>query len=287
MKIVISGSEGFIGKKLKTAFQKNCTDKIDYLDIVNGHDLCDPETIMNIGPFDIFIHLAAISYVPDSFKNPKYFYDVNINSTLNVLELCREYKAKIIYISSYVYGEPEYLPIDENHPLKAFNPYAQTKIIGEMLCEGYYRDFGVGCTILRPFNIYGEGQNESFFLPSIVSQVKSGKKKIRLMDPNPRRDFIHVDDVVNAIKLCSTKIKEDTNKLQYYNVASGKSYSALELTEIIKKVGVGFHKIKFEFANEVRKNEVNETIGSYEKLKKEIGWEPLVSIEDGLKKWLS
>jgi UDP-glucose 4-epimerase len=287
MKIVISGSEGFIGKRLKTAFQSNCDDEIISLDIINGHDLCKADTLNNIKPFDVFIHLAGLSYVPDSFRTPKKFYDVNISSTLNVLELCRKFKAKMIFISSYVYGNPEYLPIDENHPLKAFNPYAQSKIIGEQLCEGYYRDFGVGCIILRPFNIYGDGQNKSFILPSIVNQIKSGKKLIKLMDPDPRRDYIHVDDVVRAIQLCSNHIKETDGQLSQYNVASGKSYSVREVTELIASFGVRLKEIQFEFTpQEVRKNEVNETLGSYGKINCEIGWKPEISLAEGLKNWL-
>ena len=287
MKIVISGSEGFIGKRLKRVFQENYDFEIEYLDIVNGHDLCRFETIQNIGPCDVFIHLAALSYVPDSFKNPRKFYHVNICSTLNALEFCRLQNARMLFISSYVYGKPEYLPIDEKHPLNAFNPYAQTKIICEKLCEGYNRDFGLTCTVLRPFNIYGEGQNKSFLLPSIISQIKSGGKTIKLMDPSPRRDFIHVDDVVKAIELFTKNLTDVENHLQFYNIASGKSHSVLELTEIIKTFGDPFNKIKFEFTpQEVRKNEVNETVGSYQKIKKEIGWEPSVSIEDGLKRLL-
>lgn len=289
MKIIISGSEGFLGRKLRAELITKLSDiEIVGLDIVNGHDLCKIDTLDKVPSFDLFIHLAAKSYVPESFINPKSFYDVNINSTLNVLELCRKNNAKMIFISSYVYGKPVYLPIDENHPLKAFNPYAQSKIIGEKLCEGYYRDFGVGCTILRPFNIYGEGQNGSFLLPSIVNQIKTGDKIINLLDPNPRRDFIHIDDVVRALVMSAQSLYKSGSKLNHYNIASGKSYSVREITELITSLDTGFKDVQFQFSPQnIRKNEVNETVGSYEKIKNEVGWEPTISLKEGLKEWLS
>lgn len=289
MKIIISGSEGFLGKRLRNELiKKNADVEVVGLDIVNGYDLCKIETLDDIPSFDLFIHLAALSYVPDSFKYPKRFYDVNINGTLNALELCRKHNAKMIFISSYVYGNPEYLPIDENHPLKAFNPYAQSKIIGEKLCEGYYRDFGVGCTILRPFNIYGEGQNGSFLLPSIINQIKLGEKEIKLMDPNPRRDFIHIHDVVRAIVMSVESLHKSEPKLNQYNIAFGKSYSVREITELILSIDTELQKVKFTFNTEnIRKNEVNETVGSNDRIKKEIGWEPSISLKNGLKEWLS
>lgn len=287
LKIIISGSEGFIGQCLKKYLLELDDCEIQYLDKINGFDLCNQEELSEIGYFDVFVHLAALSYVPESFKNPHKFYDVNFNSTLNVLELCRKYKAKMIFFSSYVYGSPKYLPIDEEHPLQAINPYAQTKIIGEQLCEGYFRDFDIGCTILRPFNIYGEGQNELFLIPSIIKKIKDGEKTIRLIDPNPRRDFVHVYDVVRAIKLCINNLSKQQIQLKHYNLASGKSYSVQEIVEIIKNIDTMFKEIKFEFSPHIiRKNEVNETLGSYEKIRKELGWEPTISIEEGLLKML-
>ena len=284
MKVVISGSEGFIGSQLKKYLLPENNIEVDYLDIQNGQDITNIETCTALNNFDVFIHLAAKSYVPESFKTPRSFYDVNLNGTLNALELCRKYTGRMIFISSYVYGEPQYLPINEEHPLHAFNPYAQSKIIGEMLCEGYHRDFNVPCTILRPFNIYGDGQSKSFLIPSILSQIKNGNSTIHLKDPNPRRDFVHIEDVVNAIML---SIYNNHTGIIHYNIASGKSYSVFEVTEIIKKVLGPTKEINFSFdSNEVRKNEILETVGSYDKINRELGWEPGISFYDGIMKCL-
>jgi nucleoside-diphosphate-sugar epimerase len=288
MKIVISGSEGFIGSRLKDSFKENSDIELVLLDIQKGHDLTIMETLPQLTTFDVFIHLAGLSFVPDSFRNPKQFYNTNINSTINALELCREHNAKMIFISSYVYGEPDYLPIDESHPRKAFNPYAQSKIIGEELCEGYNRDFDVPCIVLRPFNIYGVGQNETSLLPSIISQIKSGDKIIQLKDPKPRRDFVYIDDVVEAIKLCALKINHFGTDIRYYNIASGKSISVYELTELITSNVDTSTKLCFKFADEEkRKNEVNETVGSFKRINGDFGWKPLISLNEGLKKLLS
>jgi UDP-glucose 4-epimerase len=204
MKIAISGSEGFIGQALKSKLSLNINTELICIDIKNGDDLSYKKILDRIKEFDVFVHLAALSFVPDSYTKPHTFFDINFNTTLNALELCRKYKAKMIFLSSYVYGKPHYLPIDEKHPINAFNPYAQTKIIGEKLCESYNKDFNVPCFILRPFNIYGPRQNSLFLLPSILEQIKAGQKKILLNDPTPRRDFVNIYDVIEAMNYVST-----------------------------------------------------------------------------------
>ena len=112
MKVAITGSRGFVGKVLVQELLKQNVQIIE-IDFETGYDLLDWESLGKIEPFDALVHLAAKSFVPDSFKNPASFYENNIVGTLNALELCRKHKAKMIYTSSYVYGTPEYLPIDE------------------------------------------------------------------------------------------------------------------------------------------------------------------------------
>lgn len=246
------------------------------IDVANGDDLCDPNTVAELPPFDCFIHLANILYVPESYVNPERYYRVNYLSTLNAIEACRKKGAQLIYLSSYIYGSPNYLPVDENHPINPFNPYAQTKLICEKLCEGYHRDFGVPVTILRPFNIYGKGQRGKLLIPEILSQINEGKTIIQLKDPSPRRDFVNVDDVCEAIKVCIGK----EPGYSVYNICSGRSISVRELTELINKQLN--NKIKFEFAASDRLTEVDETRGSCELIKQRLGWQPKVSLEQGL-----
>jgi UDP-glucose 4-epimerase len=192
-----------------------------------------------------------------------------------VLELARINSASVIYFSSYLYGTPEYLPIDEKHPLKPHNPYAQSKIICEKICEGYYRDFGVPVIIFRPFNIYGPGQNSSFLIPGIIEQQKSGK--ILLKDPRPKRDFIHVSDIIYAVMLA---IKLENPGLQTFNLGTGKSYSVEEIVNlIIKYYG---KRTVVKYTNEYRPGEVLDTIADIRKISTVLKWSPSINIEKGL-----
>ena len=267
MRIVVTGSRGFIGSKLLPAL-KELDHEVIELDIMNGFDISKWESVKEISRFDVVMHLAAISYVPKSYEIPRKMFDVNINGTLNMLELCRINDAKMIFTSSYVYGKPKYLPIDERHPTESFNPYCQSKLIGESLCKSYNKDFGVPVIIFRPFNIYGEGQNDNFLIPMIQKQIKVGKV-VKLKDSRPKRDFIHVDDVVSAY--CKA-VNYNKTEFEIFNLGSGCSYSVQEVAEIlVKKSG---KEISIEFLEEHRKNEVLDTVANIDKVKKTLNWQP-------------
>ena len=143
MKILITGHSGFIGSYLQKKLEKTEHELI-LVDIANGTNICDWQQVKQYEGMDVIVHLANLSFVPSSYEQPKRFYETNYLSTLNMLELCRLNNAKMVFFSSYIYGHPQYQPIDENHPTQAFNPYAQTKVICESLCEGYNRDFKIG-----------------------------------------------------------------------------------------------------------------------------------------------
>lgn len=274
MRVAVTGSSGFVGCNLVKKLNELGIHIIS-LDIKNGIDITDWYHCQNIEEFDVLVHLAAKSYVPYSFKFPREFYYNNIVSTVNILELCRKHKAKMIFVSSYVYGIPNYLPIDEKHPVKSHNPYSQSKIIGEELCEGYYNNFMVPTIILRPFNIYGLGQNEKFLIPTIIAMAKSGK--VDLQDPTPRRDFIYIDDVIRVL---IRAIRHENSTFNVFNIGFGKSYSIMEIVEIIAKN----HKPKFEinFSGKRRINEVNDTVANIDKAKKMLNWRPEITLEDGI-----
>lgn len=275
MRIAVAGSDGFVGRNVCEQLEAKGHEVIR-IDITRGYDLCDNSIIDKIEPIDCFIHLANLVYVPGSYTEPEKYYRVNYLTTLNALEICRKYKARLVYASSYIYGPPQYLPVDENHPICPFNPYAQTKVICEKLCEGYHRDFGVKVSILRPFNIYGVGQKGKLLIPEIIGQIKEGKERIELKASSPRRDFINVVDVAGAFVACT----EDTNDYNVYNVCSGSSVSVRELTEVINKHLV--KKVLFVFSEEARPNEVDESRGSCEKLES-IGWKRALTFDEGIR----
>lgn len=275
MNIAIAGSDGFVGRNVCTLL-KEAAHTIFPIDILGGLDLCDASIIDKVPQIDCFVHLANLVYVPASYEDPAKFYRVNYLTTLNALEICRKWNAKLVYISSYIYGPPQYLPVDESHPVCPFNPYAQTKVICEKLCEGYQRDFGVKIAIIRPFNLYGVGQKGKLLIPEIISQLKEGKLQIHLKSASPRRDYVNVIDVARAIKLCA----ETECHIGPYNVCSGESVSVLEITELINR-----HlkkKVEFTFSSSDRPNEVDETRGAYNNLKA-LGWKPSINFEAGIK----
>ncbi|MDD4971755.1 MAG: NAD(P)-dependent oxidoreductase [Paludibacter sp.] len=279
MKILITGFSGFIGKYLLERL-KHATHELILLDISNGCDICDWEQVKHIIGIDTIIHLANLSFVPASYEEPKKFYESNYLSTLNMLELCRLNQAKMIFFSSYIYGNPQYQPVDENHPIQAFNPYAQTKVICESLCQGYNRDFKVPVTVFRPFNIYGKGQNPDFLIPTIIQQAKKGS--IIIKDDRPKRDYIHVQDIVEAV--CAAIESQNTAKLQTYNLGTGVSYSVKEIIDIVRAM---FNtEIAYQCKNEIRPNEVMDTIADISKIKSELNWAPKIDIIEGLKMML-
>jgi nucleoside-diphosphate-sugar epimerase len=274
MIIAVTGSSGFTGRKL-VKHLTSLNHEVIKIDTTEGLDATDFNSLKEIPKFDIIFHLAAKSYVPDSYQKPQEFYYTNFNATLNTLELCRKYNAKYIYISSYVYGNPEYLPIDENHPIVAFNPYADTKLLGENLCRSYNKFFDLNAIIVRPFNIYGPGQTPNFLISSIFKQAISGK--IELNDPNPKRDLIYIDDL---IRLYESLINFNDSPFEIFNAGYGKSYSVREIVESITKLFPS--KIEVNFLNKTRKNEVHDTISNNNKAKTLLNWAPQIDLPEGL-----
>ncbi len=279
IRTAVAGSSGFIGSHLVRALSRRDDTEVITIDITDGLDLTKSQVMERIPQFDTFIYLAGLSFIPDSFSRPHDFYRTNYLLTLNALELCRKYRARMLMISSYVYGEPEYLPVDEGHPVRANSPYIQTKLISEQLCLGYCRDFDVKCTVLRPFNVFGPGQKGSFLIPAILKQVRPGNAAVKLQNPAPRRDFVYVSDLCDAIvKVAGAEYAG----YEVFNIASGSSHSVLETCQaILQLTGRTDMDISFDEAGQ-RRNDILEIRGSYDKIQRQYGWKPGVSFREGL-----
>lgn len=274
--VLVSGSEGFIGKHL---CRKLAEEGISFFgaDINDGIDLSDPAYIDQLPAFRVAVHLAAKTFVPESWKDPYSFFRTNINTTLNVLEACRRSKGRMIMASTYVYGIPEHLPINEDHPLSALNPYAHSKLSAESLCLGYAQSGDMPLLIFRPFNVYGPGQDSRFLIPSILEQWKQGR--VMLKDPAPKRDYIFVEDMIDAyIKA----IRNGFTGVEIVNIGSGESHSVKEMAEIMAEMLPG--EVIISYDGEVRKNEISETRADIRKAEALLGWIPRHNLRDGLKK---
>lgn len=283
MHAVVTGSSGFIGGALAEALEAEGHTLLR-IDVASNCDITDGSALEKCfagtaeGDIDVIFHLAARMYVPDSWNAPKTVYDANLTGTLNILEQARKFDVnKFIFASSYIYGQTEYLPVDETHPVKPNNPYAHSKYIAEQLCRSYFEDYGIGCVILRPFNVFGPGQSEKFLIPTIIGQLAGGS--ITLQDPEPKRDFLYVSDMVNAYKKASLPGPDD---FEIFNIGSGKSYSVSEVVDLVLKISG--KTVPVNYTGKRRDGEVMDVVADITKAKNRLGWAPEVDIEDGIKR---
>lgn len=278
-KILVTGATGFIGKALCRILSGKNISFISHKDI--GLDITNPESFdfKNAEEVSTVIHLAGKTFVPDSWKNPTEFMKVNAIGTQNVAEFCKKHQARLIYISAYVYGNTDQNPISEDHPTNVNNPYAFSKKTGEEICLFYQSNFNLNVAIVRPFNVYGPGQNEMFLIPEVIQQVKNGSI-IKVKDLSPKRDYIYVDDVANII----FRIIE-TGKQGIFNAGTGKSYSVKELIDVIQKVAGTTWPIESE--NVTRSNEISDTVADISKAKKELSWTPIDDLFSGISKMMN
>lgn len=277
-KVFVTGHNGAIGQLL---IQRLLSDEIEVIvptenSLIQDPNYFDTAVDQNIS---VVYHLAAKSFVPDSWIDPSGFYETNVLGTVKVLEFCRRNQVPLVFISSYVYGNPQYLPINEEHTVHASNPYALSKIHAENLIQFYGDNYSLKYNIIRPFNIFGSQGNRKMLIPEIIEQIQE-KKEIIVKDLKPRRDQLYIDDLIDLL----VKAKD-----QYYNesfnAGSGISYSVEEMVATCQKVwGTN---LPVSDISEQRINEINETICDYSKAKKVFKWEPKYNLEQGLQKFKS
>lgn len=276
--VLVTGAKGFIGKNLVQKLLNQKIFKVIEFDIEDG-DIANQE--FQYEEIDHIIHLAGKTYVPDSWKFPFNFYRTNFLGTINILELCRKLNCPLTYISAYVYGEPEYLPIDENHPLKAANPYMHSKLQAESACSFYATNYDVPITVVRPFNIYGPNQSPNFLIPKIIDQVKSKSNEIKVFSLDSKRDYIYIDDFTEAI----IKAIDLNIDYQVLNIGSGKSYSVKEIIDFCQDIAGTNKKVISENIN--RKNEIMDVFADIKKAVNVLKWNPSFSIKEGLKETIN
>jgi len=272
---LVTGAKGFIGSHLVAHLRQRGVEAMG-IDRARG-DVTEPGTFIggDLGGIDKVVHLAGRSYVPESWTRPAEFYQTNVMGTVNVLEYCRRVGASLTFVSAYLYGVPDQLPIDENAAPRPNSPYAQSKFLAEELCRFYTNEFGVETKIVRPFNVYGSGQRADFLIPGIVAQALDGEV-IRVKDLRPRRDYVYVTDMVEALGAILDKGRAG----EVYNVGSGNSSSVAEVVEEVQKLLGSAKSVMVD--EQPRKNEIPDVIADITKIGTHTGWSPTISITDGL-----
>ena len=271
MRLLITGSDGFIGNRLIKEF-----DDVKGVDVNKGYDITNIDTIISLGDFDCVVHLAAIANIAFSVKNPKQTYKVNVDGTKNVLEMCRKNDIrKIVFPSTaYRYGKPKYVPIDENHSVRPSSPYAKSKIMCEKLIQEYSDNYGIKYVILVLFNVFAENGNKEMVIPFIINQIKEDRNVV-VKNLDSKRDFIYISDVVDAFKKAITFGENDV-----FNIGSGKSHSVKEIIQIL--IQISGKNLSFKSRNIINKDNPNEVYADISKAKSVLGWKPKVGIKEGL-----
>lgn len=273
--VLVIGADGLLGRSLVARLADLPNVTVRSVTRADG-DLRVPDSWDGLPPADHVFQLAARTFVPDSWDRPLQFVQDNIAITSNALEHCRRHGSNMIYASSYLYGNPDRLPISESARIIVSNPYALSKRMCEEMVEHFSRMFRFPATVVRPFNIYGPRQDKRFLLPSIVEQAIHADE-IKVMDLEPRRDYVFVDDVANAFLACA----REPSEFGVYNVGSGESYSVGEVAEIVMRL-VG-RQLPIVSAAERRESEIMDTRADIAKAREGLGWEPKVSLEAGLR----
>jgi len=231
---------------------------------------------------DTVFHLGALISIPYSYIHPVETVQTNILGTLNVLEACRNKQVKLIHTStSEVYGSALRVPIDEQHSLQAQSPYSASKIAADKLVESYYRSFDVPSVTVRPFNTYGPGQSNRAVIPTIISQALTSDQ-IHLGNLEARRDFTFLDDTVNGFLAAAAHSQWDG---KVYNLGTGIDVTIGEVAQMVfAYLGITPEIIIDQERIRPEKSEVTRLLSDNSLAKRELGWQPQVSLEEGLAK---
>jgi NAD dependent epimerase/dehydratase len=300
-RVLVTGAGGFIGSHLverlvelgalvRALIHYNALGSWGWLDysphrerieVIMG-DLTDRDLVFQAARnVEIIFHLGALIAIPYSYQAPSSYVRTNIEGTLNILLAARDLKvARLVHTStSEVYGTARYVPIDENHPLQGQSPYSATKIAADKLAEAFHCSYGVPVVIVRPFNTYGPRQSTRAVIPTIISQCLNGDT-IRLGHLHPTRDLNYVSDTVEGFLRAATA---DNVLGQTVNLGSGREISIGNLALLIARLlGKQVQIITDERRRRPEKSEVERLLADNSKAKRLLGWEPRVSLEEGL-----
>lgn len=303
-KILITGSEGFIGSHLVERFLKeDCEIKafvyynafnsrgwldslpeesIEKLEVFVG-DIRDPYAVREaVKDVNIICHLAALIGIPYSYVAPESYISTNVLGTSNLLQAARDFNTEKIIITSTseTYGTALYTPIDEKHPYQPQSPYSASKIAADNITLSFFYSFNLPVSIIRPFNTYGPRQSTRAIIPTIITQILKNQEELKLGNLNPTRDLTFVLDTCDAyIKLC----KKDNLEGEIINIGNSSEISIGDLANMIKNLMKSEIKIVSEgIRARPEKSEVNRLLADITKARKLLGWEPKYNLTEGL-----
>jgi len=303
-RVLVTGADGFIGSHLvERLVEEGCVVKafcyynsfnnwgwldtfpkeiLSKLEVFTG-DIRDPNGVRTaLQGIDIVFHLAALIAIPFSYHSPDSYIDTNVKGTLNVIQAARDLTINRILVTSTseVYGTARYIPIDENHPRQPQSPYSASKIGADCIAESFYRSFQLPLSIVRPFNTFGPRQSARAVIPTIITQLLSGKEEIKLGDLTPTRDLVYVKDTVEGflqIAKSESLVGEDCN------IATESEISVKDLAqEIINQINPRAKIITESERLRPENSEVFRLYGSKQKISEHTNWKQKYSLQDGL-----
>lgn len=270
---VVTGHSGFIGRRLTARLESEGV-VVTGLSRSTGFEVAADALLLN-GDDHVF-HLAGMSYVPEAWADPAGCYRTNTLGTVNVLEQCRATGASMTFVSTFIYGAQAPMPVPETVPANPNNPYAFSKFAAEEACRHYARAHGVKVSILRLFNTYGAGHDPKFLVPTIARQaLDASVPEIVVADLSPRRDFVHVDDVVEAL-LLSPRLPAG----EAFNIGSGRSQSVGDVIAACVRAA-GANK-PFRDRGEKRPGEIADIVADISAMTAATGWRPQMDFETGI-----
>ncbi len=303
-RVLVTGSGGFIGShlverlvrdgaKVRALVHYNSQnswglleqlpkDVLKEVEIVAG-DIQDPFLVDTaVKGCNTIYHLASLIAIPYSYVAPQAYVATNVCGAVNVMQAALKHGVeRVVHTStSECYGTAQYVPIDERHPLQGQSPYSASKIGADMIAESFWRSFELPVATIRPFNTYGPRQSARAVIPTIITQVLSGKKRIKLGSLSPTRDMNFVSDTVEGFVCVATK---ESAVGQVTNIGSGREISVGDLAKrIIKLIGADVEIECDEQRVRPGGSEVERLLCNNEKAHQQLGWEPKVSLDDGL-----
>ena len=302
-KVLVTGADGFIGSHLTELLLAEGYEvralsvynsfnnwgwlegiSHERLEVVSG-DVRDAAFCRHIArDCDVIFHLAALIAIPYSYVAPESYVDTNIKGTLNICQAALDSGVKrlIVTSTSEVYGTAQYVPIDEKHPRQPQSPYSATKIGADAIAKSFFNAFNLPVVIARPFNTYGPRQSARAIIPTIITQIASGKREIKVGDLTPTRDFNFVTDTCRGFLALAKAEGIDGEEI---NIASGTEISMADtLATIARLMDADVKWVTDPQRIRPSRSEVFRLCGDNSKITSLTTWRPMYSIEEGLKR---